>query len=76
MVCNLTLHFSLSRIIWLCCLSVTNPNNPTGRILSEEEMDAVVAAARRADAWILADEVLRLLQHSLRLSHVVLLWQC
>ena len=55
-----------------CCLSVTNPNNPTGRILSEEEMEAVVAAARRADAWILADEVLRLLHYSPRLIRVVL----
>ena len=57
-----------------CCLSVTNPNNPTGRILSEEEMEAVVAAARRADAWILADEVLKLLQYSLRLLRVVRYW--
>jgi aspartate/methionine/tyrosine aminotransferase len=38
---------------------VVNPNNPTGHIFSEAEMDAVVDAARRADAWIVADEVYR-----------------
>jgi aspartate/methionine/tyrosine aminotransferase len=38
---------------------VTNPNNPTGAVLSEAEMDAVVTAARRARAWIVADEIYR-----------------
>jgi aspartate/methionine/tyrosine aminotransferase len=38
---------------------VVNPNNPTGRIMSEAEMDAVVAAAERVGAWLLADEVYR-----------------
>ena len=38
---------------------VTNPNNPTGSVLAEEEMDAVVAVARRANAWIVSDEVYR-----------------
>src|SRR5437667_2050532 len=38
---------------------VTNPNNPTGAVLTEEEMDAVVRAARRAGAWIVSDEVYR-----------------
>lgn len=38
---------------------VTNPNNPTGSVLSEAEMDAVVAAAERAGAWIVSDEVYR-----------------
>ena len=38
-------------------IAVCNPNNPTGYILTNEEMEAVVEAARRADAWILADEV-------------------
>ena len=40
-------------------IAVVNPNNPTGYILSEQEMDAVVAAADRVGAWILADEVYR-----------------
>ena len=34
-----------------------NPNNPTGRIMTEAEMSAVVATAERVGAWILADEV-------------------
>jgi aspartate/methionine/tyrosine aminotransferase len=38
-------------------VAVCNPNNPTGRVLSEDEMEAVVAAAARVGAWIVADEV-------------------
>ncbi len=38
-------------------VAVCNPNNPTGRILTRVEMDAIVAAAERVGAWILADEV-------------------
>jgi aspartate/methionine/tyrosine aminotransferase len=40
-------------------IAVCNPNNPTGRILSQAEMDAIVACAERAGAWLLADEVYR-----------------
>ncbi len=38
-------------------IAVCNPDNPTGHILTEAEMDAIVAAAERVGAWILADEV-------------------
>jgi len=38
-------------------IAICNPNNPTGSILSEEEMDAIVQIADRVGAWILADEV-------------------
>ncbi len=38
---------------------VTNPNNPTGAVLSTAAMDEIVEAARSVDAWILADEVYR-----------------
>jgi len=38
---------------------VTNPNNPTGAVLTESEMDAVVDAARSVGAWIVSDEVYR-----------------
>jgi len=38
-------------------IAVCNPDNPSGYILTEAEMDAIVAAADRVGAWILADEV-------------------
>jgi aspartate/methionine/tyrosine aminotransferase len=38
---------------------VCNPNNPTGHVLEAAEMDAVVAAADRVGAWIVADEIYR-----------------
>ncbi|MBJ89986.1 MAG: aminotransferase [Woeseia sp.] len=40
-------------------IAVVNPNNPTGYIMTEAEMDAVVRAADKVGAWILADEVYR-----------------
>jgi aspartate/methionine/tyrosine aminotransferase len=38
-------------------VAVVNPNNPTGRIMRSDERAAVVAAAERTGAWLLADEV-------------------
>ena len=38
-------------------IAICNPNNPTGRILTEQEMDAIIAIANKVGAWILADEV-------------------
>jgi aspartate/methionine/tyrosine aminotransferase len=38
---------------------VCNPNNPTGAVLTAAEMDAVIAAADRVGAWIVADEIYR-----------------
>jgi aspartate/methionine/tyrosine aminotransferase len=38
---------------------VTNPNNPTGSVLSEAEMEAVIAAAARVGAWLVVDEIYR-----------------
>jgi aspartate/methionine/tyrosine aminotransferase len=40
-------------------ISICNPNNLTGRILSQEEMAGVVTIADRVGVWILADEVYR-----------------
>ncbi len=40
-------------------IALVNPNNPTGYIMTEDEMNAVVNAAERVGAWILADEVYR-----------------
>jgi aspartate/methionine/tyrosine aminotransferase len=40
-------------------VSIVNPNNPTGSILSEEEMRRVVRICKRIGAWLHADEVYR-----------------
>jgi hypothetical protein len=40
-------------------IAVCNPSNPTGAILSEAAMRAIVAVAERVGAWVLADEVYR-----------------
>ncbi len=36
---------------------VCNPNNPTGAVLTESEMEAIVQMAARSGAWLLADEI-------------------
>ena len=38
-------------------ISVVNPHNPTGHILTPSECDAIVSAADKVGAWIVADEV-------------------
>jgi aspartate/methionine/tyrosine aminotransferase len=38
---------------------VTHPNNPTGAVLTEEEMDEIVRVARGCGAFIVADEIYR-----------------
>jgi aspartate/methionine/tyrosine aminotransferase len=38
-------------------IAVCNPNNPTGHIMSIDEMNAVIEVASRVGAWILADEI-------------------
>jgi len=38
-------------------IAVCNPNNPTGRVLSDAEMQAIIDIADRVGSWILADEV-------------------
>jgi aspartate/methionine/tyrosine aminotransferase len=38
-------------------IAVCNPNNPTGAILTDEEMNEIIGAARSVNAWLLADEV-------------------
>jgi aspartate/methionine/tyrosine aminotransferase len=38
-------------------IAVCNPDNPTGHILTGEEMEAIVSVADRVGAWLLADEV-------------------
>jgi aspartate/methionine/tyrosine aminotransferase len=43
-----------TKAIMLC-----NPNNPTGAVLTEGEMEAVIEVAAGAGAWIVADEIYR-----------------
>ena len=43
-----------TKVIMLC-----NPDNPTGAVLTEGEMEAVIEVAARAGAWIVADEIYR-----------------
>jgi aspartate/methionine/tyrosine aminotransferase len=38
---------------------VTNPNNPTGAVLNDEEMSEIIRVARKANAWLLVDEIYR-----------------
>jgi aspartate/methionine/tyrosine aminotransferase len=40
-----------------------NPNNPTGALMDEALLREVVAIARERDAWLLCDEVYRMLEH-------------
>lgn len=43
-----------TRVVMVC-----NPNNPTGAVLDEAEMDAIVRVAEQHGAWIVADEIYR-----------------
>jgi aspartate/methionine/tyrosine aminotransferase len=38
---------------------VCNPNNPTGHVFTDAEMEAVIHEADRVGAWIVADEIYR-----------------
>ena len=40
-------------------IAVSNPNNPTGAILTPEEVSEIVRLAASVGAWVLADEVYR-----------------
>jgi len=43
---------SKTKMIVLC-----NPNNPTGYVLSKQEMEVIVEIAKKYDCWIYCDEV-------------------
>ena len=38
-------------------IALVNPNNPTGKIFTDGELQAVISAADKVGAWIVADEV-------------------
>ena len=46
----------------------TNPNNPTGSVLYEEEMKELVEIAKSVDAWLVCDEMYRGLDEEYMLS--------
>ena len=52
-----SLHRAVSKETRL--IVVTNPNNPTGAVLNQWEMDEVVRVARKTRAWLLVDEIYR-----------------
>jgi aspartate/methionine/tyrosine aminotransferase len=42
---------------------INNPNNPTGALMDRDLLEEIVAVARENDAYLLADEVYRGLEH-------------
>jgi aspartate/methionine/tyrosine aminotransferase len=52
-----SLHRAVSKKTKL--IVVTNPNNPTGAVLNEEEMSEIIRVAGRANAGLLVDEIYR-----------------
>lgn len=40
-------------------ICINNPNNPSGALMPPEMLNEIVAIARKADAWLLCDEVYR-----------------
>jgi aspartate aminotransferase len=45
---------SRTRAICLC-----NPNNPTGAVMSKEEMETIIEIAQQPDLWLIVDETYR-----------------
>ena len=43
---------------------LNNPNNPTGALMDERLLRAVVDVARESGAWVVCDEVYRMLEHT------------
>jgi aspartate/methionine/tyrosine aminotransferase len=43
-------------------ISINFPNNPTGKILAQDQFDALVALCRRHGLWLFSDEVYRLIE--------------
>lgn len=54
-------------------ISINFPNNPTGKIISQNTFDALVALCRKHGIWLFSDEVYRLIEkdETLRLPQAV-----
>ena len=53
-------------------ISINFPHNPTGKIISHDRLEALIAIARERDLWIFSDEVYRLIERdpAMRLPQV------
>ena len=51
-------------------ITINNPNNPTGAVLSEFELKNIVEIAKNVGAYVLSDEVYRFLNHDKNSSTV------
>lgn len=51
-------------------ITLNNPNNPTGAVLSEFELKKIVEIAKNVGAYVLSDEVYRFLNHDKNSSTV------
>ncbi|MHA1963708.1 MAG: aminotransferase class I/II-fold pyridoxal phosphate-dependent enzyme [Candidatus Thorarchaeota archaeon] len=40
-------------------IAICTPNNPTGKILTEEDLKAIVSIAAEHEAWVVSDEIYR-----------------
>lgn len=40
-------------------ISITTPHNPTGMVMNEEELQAIISIAEKNNIWLLADETYR-----------------
>lgn len=59
-------HVNVDRLREVCSdgadiICINNPDNPTGALLSEEELRGIIDVAKEHDAWLVCDEVYRLL---------------
>lgn len=59
-------HVEIEKLETLCqngvkLICLNNPDNPTGALLDRNELKAICEIARKYDAWLLVDEVYRLL---------------
>ena len=43
------------------CVIINFPHNPTGQVITQDELDVLVALCAAHDVWLFADEVYRLL---------------
>ena len=55
-------------------LIITNPNNPTGALLSKEELKAVVSLSQKYGFWILTDETYAFLTYGAPMTSLLDFW--